>query len=65
MSAHSALDRTEPDQSLQPTLEILLCRKMQLWALNEVDRNNNQRAICIGDWFAEEFLIYERELPIL
>jgi hypothetical protein len=37
--------------------EIVFCRAMQRWAAREVDPRNNQRVICIADWFSEELLI--------
>lgn len=52
---------TSPDRSKYPT-ELGYCRAMQRWAAQEVDPRNNQRAICIDDWFAEEFLITTRGL---
>jgi hypothetical protein len=37
--------------------EIGFCRVMQRWAARQVDPRNNQRVICIADWFSEEMLI--------
>jgi hypothetical protein len=36
--------------------EIEYCRAMQRWARDEVPVENNQRLICITDWFNEELL---------
>jgi hypothetical protein len=37
--------------------DLAFCRTMQRWAAQEVDPRNNQRVICISDWFCEEILI--------
>jgi hypothetical protein len=50
----------DPALATRPTRdddEVAFCRAMQRWAAREVDPRNNQRAICITDWFSEEFLI--------
>lgn len=50
----------DPALSTLPTRghdELAFCRAMQQWAAREVDPRNNQRVICIADWFSEELLI--------
>jgi hypothetical protein len=52
-----AIDPALAPRPIRGHNEVVFCRAMQRWAAAEVDPRNNQRVICISDWFAEEFLI--------